>query len=80
VNKTLTFYVAIKNPSGRLITGGGSPANYTYSFQGDVRSGGNKLYASDWGSDSGGSYYPGTWTIDLWHDGVRLYSGKVTLN
>ncbi|MDR2509648.1 MAG: hypothetical protein LBC77_03275, partial [Spirochaetaceae bacterium] len=80
VNKTLTFYIAIKNPSGTIIKGGGSPANYTCSFQGDVRSGGNTLYASDWGSDSGGIYYPGTWTIELWYEGVQLYSGKVTLN
>jgi hypothetical protein len=80
VNKTLTFYVKIKNPSGTLSKGSGSSANYSYSFQEAVRSGGNTLYATGWGPASGGSYYPGTWTIELWHDGIRLYSGKVTLN
>ncbi|MDR2491305.1 MAG: hypothetical protein LBD20_07880 [Spirochaetaceae bacterium] len=27
-----------------------------------------------------GKIFPGVWTIELWHDGVCLYSGSVTLN
>jgi hypothetical protein len=80
-NEDLTFYVKIIDQDGNLDRNSDSPAGYTYSTRGNIRGGtGNFFILHGWGSEGGGIYSPGEYTIEVWYDGVCLCSKKVRLN
>jgi hypothetical protein len=76
-----TFFIKILMPDGTVLRNlSVSPAGYSYSREVWVRRGLNSsIDLTGWGSDDGGIYYAGTWTIEIWLDGVRLYSQQVVL-
>ena len=80
INRTVTFNIVIKNSAGVLARDSKSTGSYTYSFREDIKNGiNNMLDVGKWAFESGRRFYPGTWTIELWYEGVRLYTGKITL-
>jgi hypothetical protein len=82
INKYVTFYVRIIAPDGSVFRNTSiSPAGYSYSSNGQVSRGTSQSFdLNGWGSEEGGAYYAGTWTIEVWYEGVRLASERVRLN
>jgi uncharacterized protein YgiM (DUF1202 family) len=76
------FYVKIIQPDGVIDRNPSeSPVGYTNSAEVSVTKGESKsLNLSSWGTDNGGSYRRGQWTIEVWYEGVRLRSEKIMLN
>lgn len=79
-----TLFVKIIRPDGTLVSSESSPTGYTFfvnsvSFHNHETSNGYWCRLSGCGSESGGSYFPGTYTYEIWyHDGL-VYSTKFTL-
>ncbi len=79
-NQKITLYVKIYGTDGTLKTGTVSPSGYTYSTNITVHSGnGRTQQISGWGTESGGSYTPGSYRIELWYSGNKIYSQSFTL-
>ena len=79
-SENITLYVKIFNPDGTLKTGTNSPSGYSYSTDITVYSGnGWSKQLTGWGNNSGGSYVPGTYRIELWYSGNKIYSQNFTL-
>jgi hypothetical protein len=78
---SMTFFIKIIDPTGTIYRNNTiSPAGYSYSKSYQVRKGQSLEFdPGGWGSAGGGSYYPGTWKIELWYEGFCLYSGDVKL-
>ena len=78
---SMTFFIKIIDPTGTIYRNNTiSPAGYSYSKSYQVRKGQSLEFdPGGWGSAGGGSYYPGTWKIELWCEGFCLYSGDVKL-
>ena len=74
-----TFDVKIYRPDGSLKTGSSSPSGYSYSTTETIYSGNNRTTFSGWGNKKGGSYTPGTYRFEVWHDGNFVYSTNFTL-
>jgi hypothetical protein len=71
----------IISPGGRLLTGSSSPAGYTYSTTINISPGSSlMLDLLGYGNADQSSYYPGVWTVEIWYEGIRIYSAGVTLN
>lgn len=78
--KTIAINVKLIKPDGSLFCGTDSPSGYTYSNDVTVMPGmDNNLYLSGWGSDSEGVYSAGTYKIEIWYNGKRLYQQAFTL-
>lgn len=78
--QTVTFFYKIYKPNGELESSASSPAGYTSSFQRTVYPGKNQMMiASGWGNNNSGSYAPGTYRYELWHDGNFVYSTNFSL-
>ena len=79
-NKVLD--IKIINPDGSLKTYTESPRDYTINYTLNVRSGrkDERVLLTGLGSESGGTYSPGTYTCEIWSDGQRLYSARFTVN
>jgi regulator of replication initiation timing len=75
-----TFNIKIIKPSGALMRGSSSPADYSYNTTIYINKGINRAYLSSWGNQSGGSYSSGTYTVEVWHKDLRLGSTSVTLH
>ena len=77
----LKFHFKVINPNGGVATyTSGSPAGYSYTREKTIKPGENIELDFDGFGDWNGTILPGVWTIELWNDGILLYSGKVTLN
>lgn len=76
-----TIYLKFIDPNGNLMTGSGSPSGYTLSQEITFESGaGNTMELSGWGSSTpGNTYRTGTYKVEMYMDGKRLYTGSVTL-
>jgi FtsZ-binding cell division protein ZapB len=74
-----TFNVKIIRPSGTLDTGSSSPDGYSYSWNIYVNKGVNSSNLGGWGTDTGGAYSAGTYTVEVWHNTICLGSTQVTL-
>jgi regulator of replication initiation timing len=78
-----TFYIKIIDPSGTLISVSDySPKGFTYGWRVYVGKGINEVILGgwNWGTNSGGAYIPGTYTVEVWHKDLRLGSTSVTLH
>jgi predicted nuclease with TOPRIM domain len=81
VETYITYYIKIIEPTGIISRGDNSPTGFTYKREFQVKKGKDlKFEASGWGTSSGGSYYSGRYTIELWCEGFCLYSGSVRLD
>jgi|GEM_PF-4693579 len=78
-SRSETFDVKIYKPDGSLVTGTSSPSGYTYSSTETIYPGNNQVTFHGWGNNNGGSYTPGTYRFEVWHDGKCLYSTSVSL-
>jgi hypothetical protein len=78
----VTFYVKIIDPTGKLKRNKeSSPEGYSYATTRTIESGaGTPLALSGWGSENGGSYQAGLYTIEVWCDGLCLRSEKIRMN
>jgi uncharacterized membrane protein YgcG len=80
VTGSLTFYIKIIDSAGTVERGTVSPEGYSFSRQHQVKRGQSQEFdAGGWGSSDGGSYTSGIYTIELWCEGLCLYSGKIRL-
>jgi hypothetical protein len=77
-----TFYVKIIQPNAAIFRNSStSPQGYSYSSERYISRGENQtLDLSGWGNGDSSSYWPGTWTVEVWYKGVCLKSEKVRLN
>ncbi len=76
-----TVYVKIIKPDGSLSTGNSSPNGYSFSREITFLSGHNSYEVLGWGSDNGGVYScGGTYTIEFWIDGSRVYSSNFKIH
>lgn len=67
-------------PDGTLMSGTSSPEGYTFSCEISVfATSDNRCRLSGYGTESGGSYKPGKYRIELWHSGNRIYQQDFTL-
>lgn len=79
VDLTTTFNLKLVGPDGKVRGGSTSPANFTYKTGNmNITKGSNKLYMPSWGHSSGTYYVPGKYTLELWHNGERVY--RTTFN
>jgi TolA-binding protein len=77
----VTFNIKIIDGNGKLETGSNSPVGYTYSKSRQVNQGKSLVFdAYGFGNATVASFSAGIYTIELWYEGICLYSGKVTLN
>ncbi|MDR0377643.1 MAG: hypothetical protein LBH70_07610 [Spirochaetaceae bacterium] len=76
-----TFYVKIIGPDGAIDRNSSvSPEGYSYSSTRSVYIGKNQTVdLGGWGNADQSYYAAGTYTIEVWYDGVQLIAGKVTL-
>jgi len=72
-----TVYVKIIDPQGKLSTGESSPSGYTTKYT--LSPSDTGMYVSGWGNDSKTSYRPGSYTVEIWSEGQKLYSKNVYL-
>jgi hypothetical protein len=82
INENIYLYVRIINPDGSVNRNPStSPVDYTYSHVYQVSRGKEKsLELQGWGSDSGGVYSRGLYTVEVWYADVCLRSEKVKIN
>lgn len=79
-NVQIALYVKLIKPDGTLSYSTSSPSGYTFFKNVSLTSGfGNQCALTGWGSDSGGTYKPGTWRIELWTDGKRIFQKDFVL-
>ena len=78
-SRSETFDVKIYKPDGSLITSSSSPSGFTYSDTETIYHGNNQVTFPGWGSNNSGSYTPGTYRFEVWHDGNFVYSTDVSL-
>ena len=77
---SVTLYVKLIKPDGTLSYSSSSPSGYTYSKNVSLTPGsGNTCLLTGWGTDSGGSYIPGTWRIEVWMSGKRIFQKDFVL-
>ena len=76
-NSASTVYVKILDPQGNLSTGSSSPAGYTTQYTLSPTSAGTR--EAGWGNESMSIYKPGYYTVELWHEGRKIYSKQVHL-
>ncbi len=80
-SQTKTIYVKLIKPDGNTMTGSSSPSGYTYSQEVTFYPGDNKtLGLVGWGNESSSSYINGTYKIEIYAGGTKLFSGSVYLN
>lgn len=73
--KEVTVDVKILKPDGGMLTGSSSPEGYTYSSKFTLKSGdNNNAELLGWGSSNGGTYSEGTYTMEFWYKGKKLYT------
>ena len=72
-----TVYVKILDPDGKLSTGTSSPEGYTTTYTLSPQSSGT--FVSGWGNEEMTVYRPGYYTVELWHEGRKIYSKQVYL-
>ncbi|MDR2793669.1 MAG: hypothetical protein LBB61_08410 [Treponema sp.] len=76
----LTFYIKIKDSAGTVIHGEKSPEGFSYSRQQQIKRGTSLRFdPGGFGTARGGFYSSGVWTIELWGEGLCLYSREVKL-
>ena len=79
-----TFYVKILQPDGTLLTGKESPKGYTYKDSIDLGEGraeikgystdGQKVWCLGWGNEQKTVYKAGTYKVEVYNNGRRLFS------
>jgi regulator of replication initiation timing len=74
-----TFYIKIINPSGTLRSGNNSPKGYSYDWNVYVSKGLNSLDLGGFGTESGGSYISGIYTVEVWYNNICLRSTSAIL-
>jgi hypothetical protein len=81
VSGNRTFYVKIIRPNGTIYRNPSvSPEGYSYSWTRSLSAGKNQTVdLGGWGDANQSNYAAGTYTIEVWYDGVQLITGKVTL-
>lgn len=80
-SQTKTIYVKLIKPDGNTMTGSSSPSGYSYSQEVTFYPGDNKTLRLDgWGNESSSLYVNGTYKIEIYADGTKLFSGSVYLN
>ena len=78
-SRSETFDVKIYKPDGSLKTSSSSPSGCTYSDTETIYPGNNQVTFHGWGNNNGGSYTPGTYRFEVWHDGNFVYSTNFSL-
>lgn len=77
-SKEVIVYVKIYNPDGTLKVGSSSPAGYSYSNTIYVQPGQNhNVVVSGWGNATQSNYTAGSYRIELWVEGKKIYSTSV---
>lgn len=79
INKTCTFQVKIFRPDQSLLFGKTSPEDCTFNQEFTIKSGDSILNFMGWGNSNGKAYMPGTYRIEIWLDGVKLYSTAIDI-
>lgn len=75
-DKQVQLDVKIIEPNGALSRGTNSPSNYTFSCTVIVEKGNNILQLTGWGGENPGTYYSGSYIIELWNKGNKIYSKR----
>lgn len=79
-NKRVQLDVKIFMPNGTLSRGTTSPSDYTYSCNVTVKPGVNMYELTGWGNESPGVYSSGSYIIELWHKGNKIYNKRFRIN
>lgn len=78
--KARILYVKFLDPDGNHLRSESSPAGYSFKQNATFNPGQlNTIDLSAWGSSSSGSFAPGLYRVEVYSDGVRMYSGAVNL-
>lgn len=75
-NKTVQLDVKIIKPNGALSRGTNSPSNYTLSCTVTIEKGYNHLQLTGWGNEKPGVYSSGSYIIELWNKGNKIFSKR----
>ncbi len=79
--ETIMLDLKVYNRDGTLKTGKSSPDGYSYSTTVVIQPGkGKNMILTGWGNSSGDSYLPGTYKVELWYKGKKLYTKSVRMN
>ena len=80
-SQSKTLYIKLIQPNGDLMTGSSSPSGYTYSQEVTFYPGDNKtIDLSGWGNETSSSYVSGTYKIEVYTGGSRIFNGSVYLS
>ena len=80
INGNVTFDIKVLNPNGTLNTGTSSPSGYSYSSTVRLNAGNDQtIRLSGWGSSTSSTYSAGQYIFEVWYNGFRLISERVTL-
>lgn len=79
-SKTVTFYIKVYSPDGRMEIGNNSPNGYTASSERTIDQNTTYIYMPGWGNSETGSYTNGTYRYEVWANDNLLYSTTVTLH
>ena len=71
--QTIKLGMKIYSPDGLLDRGSSSPSDYTHISDMTFNTGMQTVLIDSWGNTNGRHYTPGTWRIELWHDGKLYY-------
>ncbi len=78
--ETVKVDIKIILPNGSMDRGVGSPQGYTYSADVVVQQRNNQLCTlSGWGNESGGYYTAGTYFLEIWYKGEKIYTKRFNL-
>ena len=69
----------IFRPDQSLLFGKTSPEDCTFNQEFTIKSGDSILNFMGWGNSNGKAYMPGTYRIEIWLDGVKLYSTAIDI-
>lgn len=79
-DKQVQLDVKIIEPNGALSRGANSPTNYTFSHTVTVEKGNNMLQLTGWGGEDPGTYSSGSYIIELWNKGNKIYSKRFKID
>lgn len=78
--RQVLLYCKLFAPEGSMKFNESSPAGYTYHDSFFVQPGeGNTVLLTGWGSNAGGTYTSGKYTLELWYEGERIYQTSIIL-
>lgn len=79
--KARVLSVKILDPNGNLLTNESSPSGYTFKKSVTFKPGKmNYLDLPAWGSSAAGTFNPGNYRVEIWSEGVKIYSGSINLS